>query len=223
VYYPPYYYSPSAAPAPSATPAPVAVEVIETAPQASLLDKTITTGYASGYPDSTVRPDSPITRYETASLIFQLIDAAKKGQGSASFRDVPDGQWYTSPVAALTSLGVLHGYENGEFRGSLQITRAEFAAIIAQVEGLEPVAESGFLDVPASSWAAPWIGAARSKGYISGYGNGLYKPNDPITRAEAFSIVNRVLGIEPKPNATNPFSDISSKHWAYGIVLAAAK
>ena len=150
--------------------------------------------YITGYGDGTVRPQANITRAETATIFYNLLTRESRDAFHAttcSFSDVPDNAWYTICVATLTKAGILHGYGDGTFRPDAPITRAEMATIVALFAELKETSVT-FSDIQ-GHWAQKNIELAASNGWISGDGDGTFRPDDYITRAETVSMVNRAL------------------------------
>ena len=159
--------------------------------------------YIVGYEDGTVRPQNNITRAEVAAIFYRLLtDDARKAVWATtnSFYDVESGTWYNNGISTLANKGILHGYEDGSFRPDAYVTRAEFAKIAAEFNGGAMEEYADFTDVPKTHWASKYIAKAASLGWISGDGNGKFRPEAYITRAEAMSLVNRVLerGVDEK-------------------------
>lgn len=177
--------------------------------------------YIKGYEDGTFRPDATITRAETASMLYGVLE---KGNATAdlTFSDLENGAWYIPAVTAMTETGIIKGYEDGTFRPNTHITRAEFTAMLMRTNNVQKFTELPFSDVSADLWSADYIYSAYKAGYINGYEDGTFRPNSPITRAEAVKIINEVLDRTDLNNETNPFSDVSSTHWAYKHILEAA-
>ena len=156
--------------------------------------------YVSGYPDGTVRPGAPITRAETAQMLFRLLtdEARKEYQTSRSgYSDVPSGAWYATSVATLSSMGVITGYPDGTFRPDASITRAEFATLLSRLSDASTAGSASFSDV-SGHWARKAIAAVSAAGWVSGYPDGTFRPNANITRAEAMAMLNRMLGRLPE-------------------------
>ncbi len=157
--------------------------------------------YIIGYEDGTVRPGANITRAEVATIFFRLLtDETRESYWSQSsgFTDVASGAWYNNAVSTLTRAGILDGYEDGSFRPNASITRAEFTKIAVSFFKHAGWASSNpFNDVPDSAWYAEFVKTAAELGLIDGYEDGTFRPNAPITRAEACTIVNRTLGRAP--------------------------
>lgn len=180
--------------------------------------------FVNGYPAGTFRPESSITRAEAAQMFYAVLK--KKDGPKKSFPDAA-GKWFTQAVEALAGQGVINGYTDGTFGPGRSITRAEFVTIAAAFDTAAKEQRSSFPDVPATHWASGSIAYAVGKGWINGYGDGTFGPERKITRAEAVTILNRILGrtpdsgIQSKTDAKN-FYDVFPTHWAYGEILEAA-
>lgn len=156
-------------------------------------------GYIIGYPDGMVRPLGNITRAEVATIFFRLMTDESRAQYWAktnSFVDVMPGDWYNNAVSTLTNAGILNGYGDGSFRPGNPITRAELVKIAMSFYGVTGSSGSAFSDV-SEHWAADFINAAAEMGFVSGYGDGTFHPDQLVTRAEAMKIINRTLGRKP--------------------------
>lgn len=155
-------------------------------------------GLISGYEDGTFRPNQEITRAEYAKLIFNAYEL--ETDGKKDFSDVLEGDWHYEVITKKAFLGYISGYPDGTFKPDAHITRAEAATIIFNILGLEENAEAAdiFLDssmIP--GWAKGIVGAVYEAGYIMGYPDGTFRPDDLITRAESvFMINNAVFGEE---------------------------
>ena len=151
--------------------------------------------YIVGYPDSTVRPQNGITRAEVATIFFRLLTDETRNANSTksnSYSDVAAGAWYNHAVSTLSAMGIVKGDSHGKFNPNAPITRAEFAAIAARFDDKADTTAVDFSDI-ASHWAKDEISAAANNGWINGYTDGTFRPNNKITRAEAMTLVNRVL------------------------------
>ncbi len=151
--------------------------------------------YIVGYPDSTVRPQDGITRAEVATIFFRLLTDETRNANSTktnSYSDVAEGAWYNHAVSTLSAMGIVKGDSQGKFNPNAPITRAEFAAIAARFDDKANTTAVDFSDI-ASHWAKDEISAAANNGWINGYTDGTFRPNNKITRAEAMTLVNRVL------------------------------
>ena len=186
--------------------------------------------YLIGYSDGTVRPNGRITRAEVATIFFRLLtdDARQRNWSSENnFSDVSADKWYNNAVSTLCHMGVLGGYSDGTFRPNAPITRAEFAKIAVSFAQINGFSEYGyFTDVDSSDWYAPYVDAAKSVGLIEGYSDGSFKPENKITRAEACTIVNRVLGRKPSKNNMKisdriNWPDCTTDDWFYEAIMEA--
>ena len=151
--------------------------------------------YIVGYPDSTVRPQNGITRAEVATIFFRLLTDETRNANSTktnSYSDVAADAWYNHAVSTLSAMGIVKGDSHGKFNPNAPITRAEFAAIAARFDDKADTTAVDFSDI-ASHWAKDEISAAANNGWINGYTDGTFRPNNKITRAEAMTLVNRVL------------------------------
>ena len=187
--------------------------------------------YIIGYEDGTVRPGANITRAEVATIFFRLLtDETRESYWSQSsgFTDVASGAWYNNAVSTLTRAGILDGYEDGSFRPNASITRAEFTKIaVSFFKHAGGASANPFNDVPESAWYAEFVKAAAELGLIDGYEDGTFRPNAPITRAEACTIVNRTLGRAPDKDNLLPehemltWPDNSRDAWYYAQIQEA--
>ena len=151
--------------------------------------------YIVGYPDKTVRPQNGITRAEVATIFFRLLTDETRNANSTksnSYSDVAAGAWYNHAVSTLSAMGIVKGDSNGKFNPNAPITRAEFAAIAARFDDKANSTTADFSDI-VSHWAKNEISAASNNGWINGYPDGTFRPDNKITRAEAMTLVNRVL------------------------------
>ena len=156
--------------------------------------------YIVGYPNGNVEPNGNITRAEVATIFFRLLTEEARTANSTqsnSLSDVTRGQWFNHAVSTLSSMGIVKGHNDGTFAPNAPITRAEFAAIAARFDDKNTDTSSKFTDI-ASHWAKNEIGIAANKGWINGYPDGTFRPNQYITRAEAMTLVNRVLNRLPE-------------------------
>ena len=151
--------------------------------------------YVVGYPDGMVYPQKNITRAEVATIFFRLLEDKTREANmtkSNSYNDMKDGAWYTCAVSTLSKMGIIKGYEDGSFKPDASISRAEFAAIAARFDPDGDKTPATFSDV-SSHWAKDEISIAANHGWIKGYEDGSFKPDQKITRAETMTLVNRVL------------------------------
>ena len=188
-----------------------------------MLNKTDHFAYVIGYPDGTVHPNGQITRAEVATIFFRLLrDEVRDGAftTSNSYSDVAYGKWYNNPISTMSALGIITGYPDGTFKPNKPITRAEFAAIAARFDETQSGKSATFSDV-IGHWAAKEIGIAYANEWIKGYPDGTFKPDQNITRAEAMTLINRVLERKPESPADlltnmNKWTDnMDTSKWYY--------
>ena len=151
--------------------------------------------YVIGYPDGKVHPKGNISRAETATIFFRLLKAdIRDGNLTADngFSDVANGQWHNKAISTMAKLGIVKGRRADSFDPDASITRAEFAAICARFN-TKPVENSGSFSDISGHWAENEIERAAAFGWISGYPDGTFRPDARITRAEAMTMINRVL------------------------------
>ncbi len=151
--------------------------------------------YVIGYPDGKVHPKGNISRAETATIFFRLLKAdIRDGNLTADndFSDVSDSQWHNKAISTMAKLGIVKGRRADSFDPDASITRAEFAAICARFN-TKPVENSGSFSDISGHWAENEIERAAAFGWISGYPDGTFHPDARITRAEAMTMINRVL------------------------------
>ena len=156
--------------------------------------------YIIGYGNNDVRPQNNITRAEVATIFFRLLtDETREANmtKSNSYNDVKNGDWFCCAVSTLSKMGIITGYEDGSFKPNAPISRAEFAAIAARFDPDGDKTPATFADVT-SHWAKDEISIAANHGWIKGYEDGSFKPDQKITRAETMTLVNRVLNRLPE-------------------------
>ena len=179
-----------------------------TPPTVDIPDNDVPTGlngkdhyaYIIGYGNNDVRPQNNVTRAEVATIFFRLLtDETREANMTKSngYNDVKDGDWFCCAVSTLSKMGIIKGYEDGSFKPNDPISRAEFAAIAARFDPDGDKTPATFADVT-SHWAKDEISIAANHGWIKGYEDGSFKPDQKITRAETMTLVNRVLNRLPE-------------------------
>ena len=151
--------------------------------------------YIVGYEDGTVRPNANISRAEVAAIFFRLLkDDVRDDNLTANsvFTDVALGKWYNKSISTMAKIGIVKGRTANTFVPNAPITRAEFAAICSRFDQSDVEIKSDFNDI-SGHWAENEIRRAASLGWIQGYTDGSFKPDQNITRAEAASMINRML------------------------------
>lgn len=194
------------------------------------LDKVNHLAYMQGYPDRTFRADRNMTRAEVIAMFSRLLtEKMNMDQTYAStFRDVRGSNWYANAVGYMQQAGVVTGYADGTFGPEEPITRAEFAAIASRFDKLDAGDASVFKDVRASYWAGDYIASGVAKGWIKGYPDGTFRPEDYVTRAEAVTLVNRMTERNPdrsyidgNGSLIESYKDLKKSYWAYYDIMEA--
>lgn len=179
--------------------------------------------YMVGYKDATFRPNNNMTREEVAVMFSRLmVRRPIKGHiYNHNFKDLSNTRWSATAISYMNELGLIKGYPDGTFKPEKSITRAEFAAMATRFANLFGGGLQGFVDVPYTHWANDVIAKAASAGWVSGYPDGTFKPENKITRAEVVSITNRMLTrradkdfITKHRSAILRFTDTPT-HWAF--------
>ncbi|WP_337611681.1 S-layer homology domain-containing protein [Anaerotignum faecicola] len=151
--------------------------------------------YVVGYKDGNVRPQGNITRAETAAIFFRLLKEEVRSENLSKhndFADVTEDSWYNTAVSTMAGMNILKGRTANSFVPQAPITRAEFAAICARFDSGKAEENNSFTDI-SGHWAEKEIERAATLGWVSGYTDGSFHPDAPITRAEAMTLINRVL------------------------------
>lgn len=176
--------------------------------------------------------DSGLLDVSTAAqLLYELMTEQAHKQYDRSgndFSDVPVGQWYTVAVSTLANVGAITGYSNGTFQPRKSISRAEFVTILTGIYGESTSKGMPFSDV-GRSWCYDAVATAYANGWVSGYSDGTFRPNQTITSAEAVVILNSVLGcscdltyVQANAQAALHFTDITPGAWYYADVIEAS-
>ena len=175
-------------------------------------------GWVNGVGAGEFQPNGTLTRAEAAKLLYELMTAQAHKQYDRSdngFSDVPAGKWYAVAVSTLANAGAIKGYSNGTFQPSKPITRAEFVTILTGIYGANTSKGMPFADVD-SAWCHDAVATAYANGLVGGYADGTFHPNQTITRAEAVTILNRVLGrscdltfVQANAQAASHFTDVT--------------
>lgn len=155
--------------------------------------------YIVGREGGLIAPESDITRAEVATIIYRLLDEDERNKAKTAenvFTDVNECDWFNTAVSTLASLELVKGRTEDTFAPNACITRAELATIFARMVEIETDGKKLFSDVE-GHWAESYINEAATAEWIIGY-NGLFRPDDNITRAEVMTLVNRVLNREPE-------------------------
>ncbi len=183
--------------------------------------------YVIGYPEGDVRPLNNITREEVAMIFYRLLTDESRNQllsDTNPFTDMEGHGWSNRAISTLYSAGIIKGYPDGTFRPSAPISRAEFATIAAKFDKLELNNASKFTDI-FGHWAEKYITSSENKGWIKGYPDMTFKPEQDITRAEAMTLINNVLGRTVPEENIHPdamfWPDNPSSEWYHEAVMEA--
>lgn len=186
--------------------------------------------YMQGYPDGTFGPLRNMTRAE-AVVMFSRLLTEQMDLGSeyeSTFTDVLPDKWYANAIGYMQQHDILSDTE-AVFRPDEPITRAEFADLAVSFENLTAGAVNSFSDVPSDYWAYDSINYAVERGWLKGYPDGTFRPDDYIIRAEVVTVTNRVLEryadliyIEAHPETVKNYTDLEKSYWAYGNIIEAS-
>lgn len=198
--------------------------------KAAELNRRDHTAFLVGYAEGTFGPERNMTRAEVttmfARLLTEQIEADKTY--SSTFNDVAKGCWAANYIGYMQQFGIVTGYTDGSFRPNAPVTRAEFAAIASRFEKLTQGSKS-FTDVPDTHWAVKYINFAATRGWVTGYADGTFKPEHSITRAEVAAVTCRLLErsadqtyIRSHIGELRTFADMTENHWAYWYAMEAA-
>ena len=158
--------------------------------------------YIVGHNDGNVYPNGLISRAETATVFFRLLkDEVRDGNllTSNTYSDVPDDYWANTAISTMTGLGIVQGHSGTTFDPEAPITWAQFAAICARFDTGESSDTQAFSDID-GHWAEQYIARATELGWIKGFEDGTFRPDSYITRAQAMTMINRVLNRIPEEN-----------------------
>lgn len=192
-----------------------------------LLDTENHNQYLFGYPEGTFGPDQNMTRAEVAQMFYNLL-VDKNVAITASFEDVPADAWYAKSVNTLASMGIISGVGENRFEPERSITRAEFTSMAMKFTKGALDGTNVFSDVHSGDWFYEAVVGSIQYGWIEGYEDGTFRPENRITRVEVTSIVNKMLGrfadrefVAGHADELNSFSDVTSTHWGYYHIVEA--
>ena len=188
--------------APKPTPTAISNPNVSSTPKPGVpeLDKTNHYAYIIGYPEGDVRSQNDISRDEVATIFFRMLTDNSRNDFwmiTNSYIDVPADMWSNNAISTMSNAKILTGDPDGKFRPADSITRGEFAAIAARFSGKKYNGENKFSDT-SGHWSEEYINRAVQEGWISGYPDGSFKPDQYITRAEAMTLVNNILNRHAK-------------------------
>lgn len=198
--------------------------------RAAELNRRDHTAFLVGYADGTFGPECNMTRAEVTTMFARLLTEQIEADKTYSntFNDVAKDCWAANYIGYMQQFGIVTGYEDGSFRPDAPVTRAEFAAIASRFEKLTQGSKS-FTDVPDTHWAVRYINFAATRGWVTGYEDGTFKPEHSITRAEVAAVTCRLLErsadqtyIHSHIGELRTFADVTESHWAYWYAMEAA-
>ena len=178
--------------------------------------------YIVGGPDGTVRPNDSMTRAGVATIFFRLLKDSVRDANlltSNTYTDVPGGHWANTAISTMTGLDIVRGYDAAAFGPGDPITRAQFAAICARFDTGKSNGSRTFSDIK-GHWAKAYIERAAELGWISGFQDGTFRPDAYITRAQAVTMINRMLNRVPEDPSDllpgmNVWPDCRPGDWFY--------
>ena len=184
--------------------------------------------YIVGGPDGTVRPNDSMTRAGVATIFFRLLKNSVRDANlltGCTYTDVPDGHWANTAISTMTGLDIVRGYDAAAFGPGDPITRAQFAAICARFDTGKSNGSRTFSDIK-GHWAKAYIERAAELGWIKGFEDGTFRPDTYITRAQAMTMINRVLNRIPEDESDllpgmNVWPDCNPGDWFYLAVQEA--
>ena len=184
--------------------------------------------YIVGGPDGTVRPNDSMTRAGVATIFFRLLKDSVRDANlltGCTYTDVPDGHWANTAISTMTGLGIVQGRSTTTFDPKAPITRAQFAAICARFDTGKSSGTQSFTDIK-GHWAEKYIDRAAELGWIKGFEDGTFRPDTYITRAQAMTMINRVLNRIPEDESDllpgmNVWPDCNPGDWFYLAVQEA--
>lgn len=184
--------------------------------------------YLSGYGGGKFGPTDNMTRAQAAQMFYNLL-LDQDVPITVSFTDVAADAWYAKAVNTLASLGIVDGIGGNHYAPERAITRAEFTVIAMRFAHLDTSGENIFSDVTADAWYYDYVVGSIQYGWINGYEDGTFRPNNTITRSEVTAIVNRMLGrsadkvfVDHHADELTQFSDVPGSYWAYYEIMEAA-
>jgi len=181
--------------------------------------------YMKGFPNRQFRPEAKLTRVEVAAIVYRLL--LQEGDplaGKAEFRDVPAKHWASEMISAVGGLGLMEAYEDGGFHPNALVSRGEMAAILEKWKKLSVAGTvSGFPDTRGNP-NEPSIAAVAEQGYMTGMKDGKFRPDRPLTRAEAVALFNRATGrTGPGGETGQAWTDVPAGHWALDEIRKATQ
>ncbi|WP_164821249.1 InlB B-repeat-containing protein [Paenibacillus koleovorans] len=212
---------------------PVAIEIeinkFSTFTMIAIPKKESHTPYIQGYPDGLFRPENPITRAEAATIFARLLTGTESGDSTATvsaFGDVSTSDWAASAIEKVRAAAMMTGVTEDRFAPEASLTRAELAVIVArwmkQAPGVS--GEAGSFTDTAEHWAKASIETVKKNGWMTGYADLAFKPDQQVTRAELVTTMNRLLNRGPLGGVSDAtWPDVNASHWAFGAIEEASR
>ena len=184
--------------------------------------------YVQGYSDGNVHPYGLISRAETTTIFFRLLTDEVRDDNlltSNTYTDVTNDYWANTAISTMTGLGIVQGRSATTFDPKAPITRAQFAAICARFDTGVSSGSRTFSDI-SGHWAEKYIERAAELGWIQGFADGTFRPDTYITRAQAMTMINRVLNRTPEDEedlleGMKVWPDCNPSDWFYLAVQEA--
>ncbi|MFD1887280.1 S-layer homology domain-containing protein [Paenibacillus wenxiniae] len=213
--------------APAGTTAPATkTSKTNATPASTVSSKSSNKGYIQGYQDGTFRPEQKVTRAELAVMLDRLIGSNTQTTGELDFKDIPNAYWAASGIGLVQQQGWMKGYPDGTFQPGQALTRAELASLIARWKELDSTnaSTSAANDIP-GNWAASDINKVVAAGLMKGFPDGQFYPNQPVTRAEIVTVLNRIQTNTPPESVkgSSNWADVTPQHWAYAAISKASE
>lgn len=185
--------------------------------------------YMNGYSEDKFGPNDKMTRAQAASVLARIINGKDPKGEFSSFKDISAEKWYAESIAFMEKEKIINGYSDNTFKPEKEITRAEFATILTKIVDIDDednIRPMEFNDIKENHWAKKSIDIVTSQGLMKGRGKDKFAPNEPITRAEVATVLNKMQKKNPneefiKKYSKNPFKDLKENFWGYCEVLEA--
>lgn len=172
--------------------------------------------YMSGYQGNLFKPNQAMTRAEVAAVLARFADGPTTTR-YFHFKDVKNDAWYQNALQTLANRHVISGYEDDTFMPNKAVTRAEFVSMLARLKGIDKVERyASFSDLKDAAWAKQAVSIALENGWVNGYKDNTFRPNQAVSRAEVAAILAKAYKVEKSGNKT--FSDVPQSHWAYQAI-----
>ena len=185
-------------------------------------------GYLNAFDVRYLHPNELLTRVEMAFMMYQLLDPDQRPDTLINYQPFTDLPFASDNhcIASLSVIGLLRGYEDGSFRPDNPISRAECVVLLSRLIEV-PAGSSTFSDVPETHWASSAISAGTSAGWLAGYPDGTFRPDQNITRLEAVKMINTAFHRTCDVNYVQTtkgfprFYDVSPEFWCYFDLIEA--